>query len=148
METNPAHELDEIQRLRADTLTEARKTPRGAFVLMFGGLIGWFAGYALIEPSPTWTIAWIALWWVFFVAWMLWVRSGSRARQPTDPLTRRETMVRIVEWSAIFALSQLIVWFGSRISWVLVGVGLALLSVGQVLINRERWLRWFRHGAR
>lgn len=146
METNPAEQLEGVRRLRTETLTEARKIPRGAFVIQGVALVVWFTGFGLLGPEKLGLEAavWIALWWIFFVSWSLWVRQATRARQPTDALTRGETLRRVVEWTAFFALGQAIVWFGSRVSWILVGVLLALLMVGQGLFNRAVWLRWRR----
>jgi len=144
METTPAQDLDDVKRLRSATITESGRVPRGAFAVLVAGILVFASGFEFIENG--WIgLGWIAAWWVFVISWIVWLKRHNRAELALPPLPQSERRRRRIEWVAMLVAGQAIVQLGSRVSWILAGVLLAIMAVGQGGLN---WLRWRRVGTR
>ena len=132
-----SEELAELERLQRVTKNEAVRGRRWAVPVLVVAVIVFFASYALDSDVQRRVAPMI--WGAFVGLWIVWLRSGNRARARwLGDLEWRDVLPW---WVASMVVGLLITQVVGPVSWVLAGVLMALLCATPGLVSWRRTRR-------
>lgn len=136
MESN-AEQLNELGRLRAETLSESRRTPAWAWPVMGLATIAFFAGYELDNKLYGQIAPFV--WTAFVFGWTYLVSRANRVKPRVDI-----TPTSVGVWISLLVAANLFVWALSRLfpdyKYLMIGLvfGLYGLIAGTNLSRTQR----------